>query len=446
MRIQLLTISFIITAFTGLSQADHFVYRGDAYLDSSNTSAANFKIKGANQTGGAWFAKPLNLDTAFRVTFLAAATLDRNLEGFAFVLREDIPTDVGPGDSLLGVPLGTSLVIEFDFQVTGSLNDPLGMHAAIFQYTGGDHFNSSLIKDTIMAIPFNPSEVIDIRWEPDSNSIQLSRMFCNNELLTYTIDIKNDVFSGQSQVFGGFTAATSDQADSLLLGMNYVTHLKSEDTVICAGEVAHLYSGTFVNTWGSSESYSITPNEYVAATPTQTAYYYTDISAPCGDFRDSILVTVIDTAIVDHQIIYDPNTNKADVELEVLGGTAPVITEWSMPDGSVSHQEDLLSVMPGDYQLTITTGNLCSISRNITVNVTSVTEVDYFSPNGDGQDEGIIITVKGESEIVNSAGLVLRVIKEGDLWDGTDQYGVLQPSGVYLVIGDNSSQTITLLR
>jgi hypothetical protein len=75
-----------------------------------------------------------------------------------------------------------------------------------------------------------------------------------------------------------------------------------------------------------------------------------------------------------------------------------------------------------------------------------LTDQDYFSPNGDGEDEIITITVQGESKIVNSAGQILRYVSEGEVWDGTDQYGKLQPSGVYLIIGETAHQSITLLR
>ena len=76
----------------------------------------------------------------------------------------------------------------------------------------------------------------------------------------------------------------------------------------------------------------------------------------------------------------------------------------------------------------------------------SVSTQDYFSPNSDGEGDLIRINVQGQSQIVDFQGRILRTVNHGDLWDGTSDNGKLLSSGVYIVVGEQGKQVITLLR
>lgn len=156
-------------------------------------------------------------------------------------------------------------------------------------------------------------------------------------------------------------------------------------------------------------------------------------------------------------VITDPTPVYSPLTVDLTGADVTVGSDLS--GGSLAYYDNATATSvyatpataeSGAYYVVATTSELCTDTAEVNVVVIEtlslLTDQDYFSPNGDGEDEIITIRVQGESKIVNSAGQILRYKFEGDVWDGTDQYGVLQTSGVYIIIGETGHQTITLLR
>ncbi len=428
-----------------LSQGVHMNLTGDA-TEVDGWSNRIDLVNGANKTGGAWYPQSFNLDSAFYLDLMVNFG-SLGAEGLAIVLHTDsIP--VGAGAEQLGVPNSSNtFVFEFDLQQNGTTTDAIAPHASFFNDGSLIHQSSALLKDASLSPGLYDNESIRINWIPETQTFEVKRIGCTNSSLYYTGDIKNTIFEGNSSVFLGFTAATSAVSDTINLLLQKNSVGISEDKTICQGEEIQLYTYNGVaSNWSSNEPFSWTTMEMIVAQPINTTYYTVTHTGPCGVTEDSILVTVLDTAIVNTVIDYDPNTNYANVQLDITGGTLPVSHYWVFPDATIDYQQHLISVLPGTYGLVITSGGQCRIDKSVEVLATSLSEQDFFSPNGDGEGEGIKITIEGKSEIVNGGGQTIKEVYEGEVWDGTNKSGVLQPSGVYLIIGDSGVQTITLLR
>ena len=431
-----------------VAQNKHMNLTGDAKEVNGSFGSVGL-VSGPNQTGGAWYPQSLNLDSSFQFdVFIELGNL--GAEGLAFVLHSD-SISIGSGAELLGVPsTGKSFVFEFDLQQNGSTTDAVAPHTSFFKNGSLLHQSADLLQDVVLAPNLFNTESVRIEWNPITQTFTVYRLGCTNSDLYYTGDIKNTIFGGDSRVFFGYTAATSAVNDTINIFFQRNSEGLSEDKTICQGNEVklHSYNGG-PKSWSSKEPYSELSifKEEIIAQPSATTYYKVRHEVPCGVFEDSILVTVIDTAIINTEVIHDPNSNYADVILNITGGVAPVSHYWTLPDGNVSYEQDLISIWPGTYTVLVSSGKQqCEVQQTITVEPTSISQEDYFSPNGDGESEAIEITAEGESEIVNSAGQIIKVVNKGDFWDGTDKYGVLLPSGVYIVIGDSGKQTITLIR
>lgn len=597
---------------SALAQGPNMNFTGDASVESANYRMN--LVNGANQTGGAWYPQLFDLDSAFflDITFASAGAA----EGWAIVLYQGDSMPVGPGAEQLGVPTsGVSFITEFDFQQNGSLTDGMVPHVSFFKNGSLSHL--TVLQDNVLIPDLDATgESLRISWDADSSIFSVLRHACTNSDITYVADLKNDIFGGNSNVYIGFTAATSAISDSVLLMQHFNSEGKNTNESICLGDsvvlqsnngtpmkwivdepadtilaLQDLYVSPLVSTYYKRAQNGIcdaeltvydsvyvevnpTPNLVITdpapvcspmtidltafavtagstlnggplsafidaeatiahATPTTSdsgTYYIvsttpqlcsdtaqvnvlvnpspnlviTDPVAACSPetvdltaavvtagsnlsggslaYYDNVSATsvyatpatadlgtyyivattpqscadtaqvsalIIDKPIVAIQITNYVETNTADISVDISGGVNPISTAWTFPDNSMVHTEDLIAITPGDYELVVSSGGVCETTKVVSVEVSPfITDQnqDYFSPNGDGEDETIIITVTGESEIVNSAGQILRDAFEGELWDGTNQHGVLQPSGVYLVIGETSTQTITLLR
>ncbi|WP_332737128.1 gliding motility-associated C-terminal domain-containing protein, partial [Flavihumibacter sp.] len=62
-------------------------------------------------------------------------------------------------------------------------------------------------------------------------------------------------------------------------------------------------------------------------------------------------------------------SNNGGIDLSIAGGTAPYTISWTGPNGFNSIDEDLTSLAPGVYTVTVTDANGCSANKNIEVTI-----------------------------------------------------------------------------
>lgn len=467
MKKKYLIIFILFSSLLANAQEAHLNLTGDAKEVDKLFYRIDL-VNGANQTGGAWYPQSFNLDSSF---FIDASVHFGNLgaEGFAIVLHSDsIP--VGTGAEQLGVPTtGNSFIVEFDLQQNSSTTDGITPHSSFFKNGSLMHQGADLLQNGTLTQGLYSYESIRINWEPNSQTFTINRFGCTNSDLNYVGDIKNSIFEGNTKVFFGFTAATSAIADTVSLWLSYNSTGISENQTICQGEevLLHAYNSVPTN-WSSTEPYIVNISkqdlllhavEYeIMAQPINSGYYKVSNLKFCGLTEDSIWVEVLDTLSLSTEIIKNESENTADVFLTIDGGESPYDIEWLLPNLTTSTEQDLIDVFAGLYQVTVTDKNQCQNNLEVELILDSNPNTqeesneiaekgqDYFSPNNDNEDDFIRISVKGQSQILDFQGRILRTINDGDLWDGTSDNGELMPSGVYIVKGEEDKQVITILR
>ena len=177
----------------------------------------------SQDVGSIWSEVSLDLNHAFEIRFaLNLGCRNRVGEGMAFVLHDD-PSHL-TALSCSGAGLGfastrtdcntllPSLALEVDVRQTTGHRDAAFPHLALVK--NGDQANP-------LVAPIRPyarnKTLLDceyhqfrITWKPSKQEFQV---FVDDQLrMTYKSDLTNRIFNGKSEVYFGFTGATSQQA------------------------------------------------------------------------------------------------------------------------------------------------------------------------------------------------------------------------------------------
>jgi hypothetical protein len=196
---------FFTVSFTGWSQ---YVINGNAISLGNDcfrlTPALTF------QAGSVWFQNKITLNADFEVTgTLNFGTLDANgADGIAFVLQP-VCNGLGTAGGGIGYQgISPSLAVEFDTWRNPDLGDPAEDHIALMSNGVVNHNSLNNLQGPI-PLP-NLEDGADhpyiIKWNATTQNI---KVWLDGILrIDYTDDIVASIFSGNANVFWGFTAAT----------------------------------------------------------------------------------------------------------------------------------------------------------------------------------------------------------------------------------------------
>lgn len=289
----------IFLSYGGFSQA--YFLNGDAQFLGGDcyqlTTQANF------QNGTVWYGQQINLLEPFDFTFtMNFGTTDANgADGMCFVLQTVGTAAIGSSGGGLGYQdFGTSLGVEFDTWQNGDFNDPFADHIAIEKNGDINHNSASNIAGPIQANPFNQNiedgedHVVRILWDPESNTIEV--YFDCVFRLAGNVNLIDDIFSGQSLVYWGFTAATggSFNNQTVCLQPNIVT--SASEVAICTGASATLSAGSSfdgVYQWSPGTYLSDSTGAVVVATPAVSTVYTVNYINLCGDSSNAQINVVV---------------------------------------------------------------------------------------------------------------------------------------------------------
>ncbi len=187
-------------------------------------------------------------------------------DGIAFFFQRDnqVVTSTNPTFGLgMNQP---SIVVEIDtFQDTVSNvtnNDPDFDHIALSRDGDFNHSSINNLQGPVIANAGGDIEdgnwhAVKIDWQPLTNTLTV--LFDCEERINFQIDLINDVFEGNPDVFYGFSASTSQAQNQqeVCVVVNTLTD-RLQDVVLCQG------GKTQINAVRGGERYNWTPTEGLA--------------------------------------------------------------------------------------------------------------------------------------------------------------------------------------
>ncbi|RMG32089.1 MAG: PKD domain-containing protein [Bacteroidetes bacterium] len=285
-------------------------------------------------SGAVWYTQRVDISRPFDVyaRIYLGDNNNNGADGLAFVLQ-NVSANVGNNGEGLGYQgLVPSLALEFDTHPNEVNFDPSFDHIALVANGVPNHVSSTNLSGPapILTNFFGPVNAEDGRWHQLRVHWNPARQqflaYVDCELrLSYTGDIINNVFNGNSQVFWGFTAATGNKNNLHQFCLEYVSFIEElQDTTICQGASVQLNAGT-----GAGNSFSWSPTAGLnnpnipnpIARPTATTTYVLTVTDACGDTRtDSVTIhvqpPVMASAMPDTSICLG-----SSVQLMAAGGT-----------------------------------------------------------------------------------------------------------------------------
>ena len=158
-------------------------------------------------SGSAWYKKAINLNMPFEMV-ICLVLGEKDLEGadgISFVFHPSMRTGFrGEGMGFGG--LVPSLGLEFDTYQNYHLNDPEEDHLAVMVNGRTFHGYQGLVPVTLPNLEDGGRHRLRITWEPELGELNI---YLDQELrLTYTADLVQQIFAGNSTIYWGITAAT----------------------------------------------------------------------------------------------------------------------------------------------------------------------------------------------------------------------------------------------
>lgn len=321
-------------------QGDGFVMGDNCYQLTSATY---------NQVSTIWYEELIDLNQPFELQFkMNFGDLngengeDIGADGMMFVLQNNSSTAMGiMGEGMGYGNMDPSLGIEFDTYYNPNLQDMYPDHIAIHRDGNTNHNSVNALAGPIQADPEDvdiedgEDHAISITWDPSSQEISV--FFDCQYRLSANIDLVNDIFSGESEVWWGFSASTGGSYNVHTVCL-YENVSPSSDIAICPGYSTQLIAGGDIYSeysW-SPIDYLDDPTAYnpIASPPSSQVYSvtYTDF---CGQTQSNTIEVTVEP--IEAQILADDDAITClneEVNLTAYTNYPNAQINWSVVDGT----------------------------------------------------------------------------------------------------------------
>ena len=337
-----------------------------------------------NQTGSVWYADQVDLNQPLDLQFiLNLGDNDGGADGICFVMQT-VGTGAlgqdGEGLGFSGADFQPAVAVEFDTYQNGNQGDPSVDHIGIVSNGNVAHNAATSIAGPIQADPFdgNIEDGEDhegrVTWDPEE---QVMRVYFDCELrLEGFVNLIDDIFLGQSQVYFGFTASTggATNVQTVCLSANILG--SAEEGYLCPGAEVQLNvpSPDGTASWAPADYLSDpTVSSPICIPPdglTEPLVYVVSYIDQCGvEVLDTLSLTV--EAMTANVVGVSDLTCTSDL-VGVIGTSnfpGPLEFQWYGPQGAVSADNALASISaPGDFILVVTYDDgLCSAEYDFSI-------------------------------------------------------------------------------
>ncbi|HSF90520.1 MAG TPA: L-type lectin-domain containing protein, partial [Saprospiraceae bacterium] len=356
-------VSLLVILTSGSLRGQNFVVNGSAsYLGGD---CYQLTPDSPGQSGSFFSQNPIDLTQPFyeEATFSFGCKDANGADGIVFILATT-NTALGVGGGGLGYEgITPSIAVEMDDYFNGNYADPTSDHMAVVSMGSVNHGAS-----TSLVAPININNIEDcmdhcfyVSWDPIAR--RLTTVLDDNTI-AYTGDIINNIFSGTSLVYYGFSSGTGSLSNLHTVCFGPPDLEPMADETICEGESIDLQADEngIAWTWAPDPTLSSLDESNPTATPTQTTTYTTLIEYRCGYFHnDTVVITVLPPPDVNASS-NSPVCIGETLNLMANGGTS---YEWEGPlnYSSTSQNPVINNVtigMAGTYYVTVTDAFGCT--------------------------------------------------------------------------------------
>ncbi len=279
--------------------------------------------------GSVWYETLITLDVDFDITFtINLGDLDvSGADGVYFVLQP-LATDLGAAGGGMGYDgITPSIGVEFDTYQNGEYTDPAYDHIAITSNGSLSHTALTNLDGPTQIIAGTPNaedgddHEVRIIWNHTTQTIS-AYVDCDLRV-TYTGDIIEDIFSGDPEVYFGFTGGTGSLYNYQVVCFNYTTEIDGlEDVTICPGDSIQLIlpEGFASYEWLPNTDISDNTINDPLVYPEETTTYTVILTDACGfEIYDTVVVNVGAVEFVD----LGPDVTLCDGQLWTFNAMVP---------------------------------------------------------------------------------------------------------------------------
>ena len=338
------------------------------------------------ELGAVWFNDQIDLASAFTIDVelnLGDADAD-GADGVVFVMQSIGPYAIGVAGGGLGFEgFNPSFGVEIDTWQNNDVGDPASDHVAFHRdglnWHNAPYFN---LAGPVSAradganIEDGQGHRFKLTWDPSTTLIEL--YFDCDLRLSLVLDIADEIFDGQNELWWGFTGSTGGSSNEQVACISSASVSLPPEHVVCEGESVELALQAEAGTvsWSPVQGL-VSPNEAVTlAAPSSTTLYTATWTDLCGE------------------------TLTAETLVEIISLPDP-----ALPDGAsfcAGSDVELTAQVPADV---------------VSVNWSDGTQTASWT----GSDAGWqVVTVEGESGCqIQDSTLVELLVPEAWVWPST---------------------------
>ena len=346
---------FFLLLFAATSLHGQFILNGEAV--QTDNSCYRLTRPEDWAAGSIWNPDKVSLDESFEVVmdiYLGCKDQD-GADGIVFGFQP-VSTSIGAAGEGIGFQgIAPSLGIEFDTWQNFNLLDPEYDHIAVISNGNLNHASASTLAGPVQASADDPNiedcnfHSLRVSWDAVGKRL---KVYFDCELrITLEMDIVNQIFGGDPEVFWGFTSATGAANNLHQVCFNYTSFLDQiPDVVMCpGGQVQLRATGGRSYSWTPAEGLSNPNVANPVASPARTTTYTVEVRDVCGiPFYDDVTVEV-----AGDSVFFDlgPDTSLCEGQTLVLDASSSGSSyEWST--GQIAPQ--LTVSQAGRYAVTVT--------------------------------------------------------------------------------------------
>ncbi len=199
---------FLFTA--GFTQSKPDAKDFNAFGDANLTGSECFRLTNDYEWSGGsiWYKKGIDLNAPFsmELSLMLGCKDADGADGMAFVFHPEAVAQGHQGEGMGFAGLYPSLIVEIDTWENEHLGDPRQDHVALLRDGSPNHHYGLAGPNIIANMEDCKQHKVKMDWNPGSKHLQLS--IDGKRVLSYNGDIVKRIFSNNSVVYFGVTAAT----------------------------------------------------------------------------------------------------------------------------------------------------------------------------------------------------------------------------------------------